>query len=117
MTSSSLPNRLDVHPSVVFQLGETLISDEVQAIVELVKNSYDADATWSRVVVDTAAVTTAETSFFPGCKGQVVVEDDGTGMDAGEIRRGWLTVADSSKREAKRDRQVTPKFHRTPLGD
>ena len=37
-----------VHTSVVFQLGESLISDVVQALVELVKNAYDADATFAR---------------------------------------------------------------------
>lgn len=110
-------DHLDIHPSVVFQLGDTLISDEVQAIVELVKNSYDADATWTRVAVETDTVTTAESSFFPGRRGQVVVEDDGTGMDAGEIERGWLIIAKSPKREAKERGQVTPKFRRTPLGD
>ncbi len=27
-----------VHPSVVYQLGESLISDSIQALMELVKN-------------------------------------------------------------------------------
>lgn len=35
---------LNVHPSVVFKLGADLITDDVQALVELVKNSYDADS-------------------------------------------------------------------------
>ncbi len=30
---------LDVHPSVVFQLGEDLITDELQVLTELVKNA------------------------------------------------------------------------------
>ena len=44
---------LEVHSSVVFKLGEDLISDEVQALVELVKNCYDADSPYARVVIDT----------------------------------------------------------------
>jgi len=43
----------EVHPSVVYQLGESLISDAVQALIELVKNCYDADATYAKVIVDT----------------------------------------------------------------
>jgi signal transduction histidine kinase len=44
---------LDVHPSVVFKLGEDLITEDSQAVAELIKNSYDADATFARVEVDT----------------------------------------------------------------
>ena len=35
--------RIEVHPSVMFKLGEDLITDEVQALAELVKNAYDAE--------------------------------------------------------------------------
>lgn len=116
MTTSALPNRFDVHPLVVFQLGETLISDDITAITELVKNSYDADANWVRVEIDTN-IETDDNSFFPGCKGQIIIEDDGTGMDASDISRGWLTVSNSIKRETKTRGEVTPRKGRTPLGD
>ena len=39
----------EIHASVVFQLGESLITDSVQALTELVKNSYDADASYCKV--------------------------------------------------------------------
>ncbi len=108
---------LDVHPSVVFHLGDRLISDDVQAIVELVKNSYDADASWARLVVDTNVVTKKPTSFFDGCRGMIVIEDDGTGMNRDEIIRGWLTIADSPKVQRRKAGQVTPLKRRTPLGE
>jgi hypothetical protein len=41
---ASQPMFFEVHPSVLFKLGEDLIRDEGQALVELIKNSYDADA-------------------------------------------------------------------------
>ena len=44
---------LEVHPSVVFKLGADLITDDMQALIELIKNSYDADATYVRVYIDT----------------------------------------------------------------
>ena len=47
--------QLDVHPSVVFKLGADLITDDMQALMELIKNSYDADATRVRVSIDTHA--------------------------------------------------------------
>ena len=34
-----------VHPSVIFKLGEDLITDDYQALSELAKNCYDADNT------------------------------------------------------------------------
>jgi Histidine kinase-, DNA gyrase B-, and HSP90-like ATPase len=39
----------EIHASVVFQLGESLITNPVQALLELIKNSYDADATYCKV--------------------------------------------------------------------
>lgn len=48
---------LTVHPSVVFKLGADLITDDVQALLELVKNSYDADSPDVLVEVETAVRT------------------------------------------------------------
>lgn len=33
-----------VHASLIYKLGESLIGDEITALSELIKNSYDADA-------------------------------------------------------------------------
>jgi signal transduction histidine kinase len=108
--------RVDVDPHVVFELGETLVTDDVGAIVELVKNAYDADATSVRIRVESQAHPPAG-SYFPDTHGFISVEDDGTGMGEDDIRRGWLIVAHSGKREAKDRGEKTPVFGRTPLGD
>lgn len=47
----------DISPEVVFRLGDELITDELQALVELVKNSYDASATRAVVQIDTKVKT------------------------------------------------------------
>ena len=44
---------LDIDAHVVHQLGDELITDSEQALLELVKNSYDADAEWCNVLIDT----------------------------------------------------------------
>jgi len=106
----------EIDASVVYQLGEMLISDEVQALVELVKNSYDADATYANIVVQTGAVVGDQSPMFPDAKGYVLVEDDGIGMGWDEIKTGWLTISRSPKREMKRKGQTTAKG-RTPIGD
>ena len=104
-----------VHASVVFQLGESLISDVVQALVELVKNAYDADAKTVFVEVNTSDPLNGD-SAYPGVQGYVIVDDTGTGMDLDAINFGWLTISNSPKREMKR-LQKTSVLGRTPLGD
>jgi putative two-component sensor kinase len=73
-------------------LGADLISSEKVALIELVKNSYDADA--SRVDI---------TFDGPLKKNQGVIEilDDGHGMDANTIENTWLTIATNSKRSSR----------------
>jgi signal transduction histidine kinase len=115
MAKSSL--HFEVHPSVVYQLGESLISDAMQAIIELVKNSYDADASYSKVVIDTQGVTKLGDSYYKDEKGGIIsIEDDGCGMSLDDIRNGWLTISNRQKLEIKRKKKTTKKG-RTPLGD
>ena len=115
----------EVHPSVLFKLGEDLITDDAQALVELIKNSYDADAKIVRVDIDTEgwySRQTGEPAEEPNkpdpevVRGRLSVTDDGTGMSLEAIRSGWLTVSYSKKREMKASGQQTP-GKRTPLGD
>ncbi|MDE2847513.1 MAG: sensor histidine kinase [Gemmatimonadota bacterium] len=115
MTEELYPPRFDVNASVVFRLGEELITDVVQALVELVKNSYDADATWVSVTIDTSAKNTWGRQY-PDAEGAIIVEDDGHGMDEETIRQGWLTIANSPKRKLKDAGKVT-RLGRTPIGD
>ena len=107
--------RFDINAAVVFRLGEELITDVVQALVELVKNSYDADATWVNVTVDTSG-SNKRGGRYPDAIGVILVEDDGHGMDESTIQRGWLTIANSPKREEKAAGQMTARG-RTPIGD
>jgi len=105
----------DINAAVVFRLGEELITDVVQALVELVKNSYDADATWVKVTIDTHAQND-QNHRYADASGVIRVEDNGDGMDDATIRNGWLTIANSQKREDKTTGRVTRRG-RTPIGD
>ncbi|MCP8713018.1 ATP-binding protein, partial [Streptomyces sp. AC04842] len=106
----------DISAAVVRQLGEELVSDEVTAIVELVKNAYDADATYAHVVVNTVDMPQGVESKFPKARGYVTIDDDGMGMNRADIERGWLMISLSGKRVMKAAGHTTPKG-RTPLGD
>jgi signal transduction histidine kinase len=106
----------EVHPSVVYQLGESLISDAVQAMIELVKNAYDADATYAKVRIDTLGTQNVPNAVYPAKGGRIIVEDDGIGMDENTIRNGWLLISNRAKRTLKEEKRTTP-GGRTPLGD
>jgi signal transduction histidine kinase len=74
-------------------LGNDLISSDKVALTELVKNSYDADA--SHVVLR-----------FKGPleegQGSVEIWDDGTGMDVDTLQSSWLDIATDTKRKNTR---------------
>jgi hypothetical protein len=127
--------KLDIDAQVVRQLGDELITDPEQALLELVKNSFDADASWCNVTIDTRH-TCLLSEILPSeneedskgkqgnaktdsakIRGRMVVEDSGSGMDTETIRGGWLIISLSPKRAFKAAGKVTPKFKRTPLGD
>jgi signal transduction histidine kinase len=108
----------DVHPSVIFQLGADLISDDVQALIELIKNSYDANATYAHVQVNTkdSPITEFPETLYPRADGFIKITDDGEGMNLDSIRNGWFVVSNSAKRQLKRS-GIAPVGKRTPLGD
>ena len=115
MVKSSL--HFNVHPSVVYQLGESLITDSMVAIIELVKNSYDADANYSKVVIDTLGVTKQDDSYYKEDEGGIItIEDDGCGMNLDDLKNGWLTISNRQKLDIKQ-KKATTKRGRTPLGD
>ncbi len=79
--------RLRFSTAILRLLGEELNPSPDQGILELIKNSYDADA--KRCTVELKGV------HIKG--GSIVLKDDGIGMTAEEIRNGWLIVGDSMK--------------------
>jgi len=108
--------RIDAHALV--QLGEQLITDDEQALLELVKNSYDADADWAKIRVDSDYVPDPKTDFVPAnALGLIEIRDNGTGMDQKAVERGWLLISLSPKRQQKKDGERTKKHNRLPLGD
>jgi signal transduction histidine kinase len=85
-------------------LGEELISDEIIAVSELVKNAHDADA--RQCVIRFDSVTAPD--------GEIRVEDDGRGMSLDEFLHGWMQPGASEKRRA--DRHYTARGRRV-LGE
>ncbi len=85
-------------------IGQELISDEVVAISELVKNAHDADA--HKVTISFEAVT--------GPDGFICIRDDGHGMDVDTLLGRWMEPAASTK--IGKGRQIT-RLGRRVLGE
>lgn len=100
--SRTVPFRVQSH--VLRLLGDELIGHDRLAVFELVKNSYDADAT----VVDV-------TLNLDPSSASIVVSDNGSGMSAETIENAWLEIGTDSKRR-KTARKRSP-MGRLPLGE
>lgn len=106
----------DITPHIVKQLGEQLVSDEITALLELIKNSYDADASYVSIEINTTGQYIKEELFYPKHNGFIIVEDNGFGMNEETIMKSWLIISYSQKRQLKEAQKTTP-GGRTPLGD
>lgn len=97
---------------IILQLGEQLIKNESIALLELVKNAYDADA--SKVKVTMQKVNDPE-------NGMLIVEDDGCGMSPEIIKNVWMEPGSNYKErileKLLKENKRTPKFGRLPLGE
>src|SRR5690606_9505731 len=70
-------------------IGKELITDEFVAVFELVKNSFDANATKVEVVF--------EDNYNPD-NAKIIIKDNGKGMNYDDLKNKWLFVAYSAKR-------------------
>lgn len=86
-------------------LGEQLIESEKVGVLELIKNAYDAQASYCSVRierVDSLPAIDEKEYKFPEYSGPViVVEDDGTGMSKETIEKGWFRPASTIKTNIK----------------
>lgn len=103
-----------VHASLIYKLGESLIADDITALSELIKNTYDADATMCIVNINTDYL---ETIDGKECRGLIEIADNGCGMGLNTIVNGWLTISNSHKKKMKKENRTTDIYHRYPLGD
>lgn len=102
LTRTITEGRIRFAPSILRRLGEELNPNVDQGLLELVKNAYDANATECHIWLDGVA----------GHPDAVVIEDNGDGMNADEIKSGWLVLGDSQKTTASKTR-----LGRTPAGN
>jgi hypothetical protein len=86
------------------ELGELLVGRNSTALIELIKNAYDADAT--EVTVFGASLGVAKSA-------KLVIRDDGIGMTPHQFQNGFLRVASRLKEAGERR---SPRFKRRYTG-
>lgn len=89
--------QFSVDARILRELGERLVRRPETALIELIKNSYDADATRCTVNFNE--------------RSGMIIEDDGAGMTFEEFKAGWMRIGTAAKIARSRtplyDRQVT----------
>lgn len=94
--------KFSVDSALLSELGEKLVETVHLALVELVKNAYDADATLVELMF------TEDTNG----KMQIIISDNGTGMNFHTVENYWMRIATTNKKEA----QVSKVFGRPLSG-
>lgn len=91
--------QFSVDARILRELGERLVRRPETALIELIKNAYDADATKCRVT-------------FEGRRA-LIVDDDGHGMTFADFTAGWMRIGTA----AKAARATTPTYGRHITGE
>ena len=93
MSDGQKTAKFSVDTHLFRELGELLVGRESTALIELVKNAYDADAT---------EVTVFGGNIGDPKRGVIRISDNGVGMNPDTFRRGFLRVASRLKTDGDR---------------
>ena len=94
--TSGKVEQLKIRPyaRLLSMLGDQLIKNEIIALVELIKNSYDADADFCEVAFDNFSDEYVESS-----KSRIIISDNGTGMSYSIVTKHFLDPATPIKKQ------------------
>ena len=94
--------RFSIDAGIVNRLGRELVTKAETAISELIKNAYDAEATYVNLIFQKALAP----------NGTLRIEDDGIGMTREELFNGFMRLSSSDKLH----NPVSPNFKRKRAG-
>lgn len=94
--------RFSVDAGIINRLGKELVGRAETAISELIKNAYDAEASYAHLI------------FINAVKagGSLVIEDDGNGMTYEELINGFMRISSSDKVHSP----ISPNYKRKKAG-
>lgn len=100
------PIKMGMRPyaRLLTMLGEQLIKDSRIALIEIIKNSYDADATWVKLSFNNFGE-----NYSVRQDSNIVIEDNGLGMGIDIIKNHLLNPATPEKLQRKAVKGTTAK--------
>lgn len=108
MRLNSNKNSFEPRSRLLLQLGDKLIRNENIALLELIKNSYDADARKVKLRLE---------NIESPPKGIIDIIDDGEGMDIDIIENVWLEPGSDYKQDIFKKNIRTTRYGRLPIGE
>lgn len=100
MTDKAL--KIRPYARLLTMLGEQLIKNERIALIELIKNSYDADAKWVKI-----NFVNFKNNYAIQNNSKIIIEDSGYGMSEKIIKEHWLNPATPEKMNRKKIKNTT----------
>ena len=97
------PLYFDTSGRIIKVFGRESISNPNIVVLEMIKNSWDADATSVEVIFE---------EVLTG-KGKLTIRDNGSGMTWEEIKNNWMTAATDNKEE----NPLTKIYKRSKIGE
>ena len=94
--------RFSVDAGVIDRLGSELVAKQETAVSELIKNAYDADATYVKL----------EFKDSNDLGGTLTISDNGIGMSRDELINGFMRISSTTKIHHK----FSPVFNRSRAG-
>ncbi|MEK8017928.1 MAG: sensor histidine kinase [Candidatus Parabeggiatoa sp.] len=94
--------RFTVDAQHIHRLGFELVGKQETALSELIKNAYDADATYISI----------DFKDYDKAGGTLIIRDDGNGMTSLDIRDNWMRLSTSDKEK----NPISPRYGRSRAG-
>lgn len=100
----SISLKIRPYARLITMLGDQLIKDESIALIELIKNAYDADAEHVKI-----SFRNFENDCSANRESSIIIEDDGNGMNADILKTAWMNPATPEKLKRKQIKSSTDK--------
>jgi Histidine kinase-, DNA gyrase B-, and HSP90-like ATPase len=100
---TATPLNFTTDAGIIARLGRELVGKQETALTELIKNTYDTDATHVTVILEESRV---------GSPKALEIRDNGSGMSLEELTEGFLRIASDTKVREPR----SPRYSRIRAG-
>ena len=82
-------------------IGKDLITDDNVAVLELVKNSFDAGSKEVEIIFENTIPLQTDSGYKKKNNAIIIIKDSGSGMSEYDLINKWLNIAYSEKRTKK----------------